>query len=205
MVREQLVARGVRNRELLEAFRVVPREEFVAPKLREFAYNDHPLSIEEGQTISQPYIVAMMAEAAQLEDGDRVLEIGTGSGYAAAVLARLADRVYSIERHDTLARSAEARLQDLGYRNVEIKCGDGTKGWQEKGPFDAILVAAGGPEVPESLRDQLKMGGRLIIPVGDAKLQRLLSVTRKTGDQYEERNLGAVKFVPLVGEEGWPE
>jgi protein-L-isoaspartate(D-aspartate) O-methyltransferase len=161
MVNRQIAARGVRDPRVLRAMREVPREQFVAPGLEEFAYEDSPLPIAEQQTISQPYIVALMIEAAEIGQGDKVLEIGTGSGYAAAVLSRIANEVYTIERHASLAQAAASRFARLGYRNIEVRRGDGTLGWPEAAPFDAIIVTAGGPEVPETLRRQLRIGGRL--------------------------------------------
>lgn len=203
MVERDLAGRGIRDPRVLEAMRTVPREHFVAPELREFAYEDSPLPIEEEQTISQPWIVAHMTEALELGDGDRVLEIGTGSGYAAAVLSRIADHVYTIERHGPLARLAAARVEALGYDNVTVRHGDGTLGWPEEAPFDAIVVAAGGPEVPRPLLDQLSGEGRLVIPVGETlHEQRLVRIVR-SGDRYEGEELGPVRFVPLVGEAGW--
>jgi protein-L-isoaspartate(D-aspartate) O-methyltransferase len=203
MVMFQIARRGIRNPELIRALRRVPRERFVPTELAEFAYEDSALPIQENQTISQPYIVAVMIDALELDVADRVLEIGTGSGYAAAVLAELADEVFTIERQRGLCDSARARLDHLGYRNVQIRCGDGTKGWNEAAPFDAIIVAAGGPRVPESLQKQLAIGGRLVIPIGEESSQRLLRVRRIADDAYEEEDLGAVHFVPLIGEEGW--
>lgn len=204
MVRRQIAARGVRSKRVLDAMRTVRREGFVPSYLGEFAYDDTPLPIEEEQTISQPYIVAFMVEALELEGHERVLEIGTGSGYAAAVLAELAAEVYSIERHERLAEGAKARLAEQGYGRVRVRCGDGTLGWPEEAPFDAIVVAAGGPSVPESLREQLAIGGRLVIPVGEqVGLQTLRRVTRRGQDEFEEEDLGGVRFVPLIGEEGW--
>ena len=206
MVAHQIQERGVRSAAVARAMRDVPREEFMAEKMREFAYADSALPIEEGQTISQPYIVAYMTEALGLEGGERVLEVGTGSGYAAAVLAHIADEVYTIERHPSLARSARATLQRLGYRNVHVIEGDGTKGWPEAAPYDAIVVAAGGIEVPAALRDQLAVGGRLVIPVGPTpREQRLVRVTRISEEKFEEEDLLPVRFVPLIGEQGWPE
>lgn len=204
MVRSQIEARGVRSEAVLEAMRTVRREGFVPSYLGEFAYDDTPLPIEAEQTISQPYIVALMVEALELEGEERVLEIGTGSGYAAAVLAELAREVYSIERHQRLADSAAARLAQEGYGKVHVRCGDGTLGWPEAAPFDAIVVAAGGPTVPTSLREQLAVGGRLVIPVGEqVGLQRLRRITRVGVDEFREDDLGGVRFVPLIGEEGW--
>ena len=162
--------------------------------------------IGSGQTISQPYIVALMTEALQLSPGDRILEIGTGSGYAAAVLSRIAESVFSIERIQALAKDAADRLKLLGYRNVHVACGDGTRGWPEHAPFDAIVVTAGGPHVPQSLLDQLKVGGRLVMPVGNqAHEQQLIRVTRLSPDRFDEEELGQVVFVPLIGKEGWHE
>ena len=204
MVERQVAARGVHDRDVLDAMRSVPREEFVDPSLREFAYEDAPLPIEAGQTISQPYIVALMIEAAELRHGDRVLEIGAGSGYAAAVMARIADHVYAIERQPELGRIAQERFDRLGFDNITLKVGDGTRGWPEAGPFDAILAAAGGPEVPEVLLAQLAEGGRLVMPVGRSRDSQQLVVVRRTGDRrFEQSDLGAVRFVPLIGEHGW--
>ena len=204
MVERQIRARGVRSPRVLEAMRAVRREGYVPSYLGEFAYEDTPLPIEEEQTISQPYIVAFMTEALELEGGEKVLEIGTGSGYAAAVLGEVAGEVFTIERHQRLADTARERLADDGYRNVRVRCGDGTLGWPEEAPFDAIVVAAGGPEVPHSLREQLAVGGRLVIPVGETVgYQKLKRVRRVAEDRFEEEELGDVRFVPLVGEEGW--
>ena len=201
-----MARRGVRDPSVLNAMRRVPREAFVQPGFEEFAYEDSPLPIGEDQTISQPYVVAVMIEAAEVKPGDRVLEVGTGSGYAAAVLSRIADRVYSIERHSSLLQSARERVGKLGYDNIELRTGDGTLGWEDAAPFDAILVAAGGPRVPEKLRQQLAIGGRLVIPVGDeGKHQKLLKIVRKGKDEYDEHDLGPVLFVPLVGAQGWAE
>jgi len=206
MVREQIAARGVRDQRVLSAMRRVPREGFLRQGLEEFAYQDTPLPIESDQTISQPYIVAYMTEALRLEGGEKVLEIGTGSGYAAAVLAEIAAEVYSVERYANLAENAVKRLARLGYTNVHVLHGDGTRGWPEHAPYDAIVVAAGGPEVPPSLREQLVIGGRMVIPVGPtARSQQLVRVTRLAEHQYEEEELIAVAFVPLIGQEGWQE
>lgn len=204
MVARQIAARGVRSPAVLDAMRKVRREGFVPSYLGEFAYDDAPLPIEEEQTISQPFIVALMVEALAIEGHERVLEIGTGSGYAAAVLAEIAREVYTIERHEQLARRAELRLAEEGYGRVHVRCGDGTLGWPEQAPFDAIVVAAGGPSVPDSLREQLAIGGRLVIPVGEqVGLQTLRRITRTGVDEFREEDLGGVRFVPLVGEEGW--
>jgi len=204
MVARQIAARGVRDPAVLEAMRTVPREAFLPDELAEFAYRDTPLPILENQTISQPYIVALMTGALELERRDRVLEVGTGSGYAAAVLGEIAREVFTIERHGALASRARERLAELGYDHVHVRHGDGTKGWPEAAPFDAIVVAAGGPEPPASLLVQLAVGGRLVIPVGPSpRSQELVRVTRAGEDEYLREELGPVRFVPLVGEEGW--
>ncbi|MBB6190922.1 protein-L-isoaspartate(D-aspartate) O-methyltransferase [Sphingobium wenxiniae] len=205
MVDVQIARRGVRDEHVLAAMRAVPREHFVIETMAEFAYEDSALPIQEGQTISQPYIVAVMIEAAQVRPGDRVLEVGAGSGYAAAVLGRIAGRVLAIERHEALGQLAAERMRALGYVNVDVRIGDGTRGLPEEAPFDAILVAAGGPAVPHALKEQLGIGGRLVIPVGQAGNQTLCKVTRHSATRYEEENLGAVTFVPLIGEQGWQE
>jgi protein-L-isoaspartate(D-aspartate) O-methyltransferase len=203
MVERQLARRGIRDPAVMRAMRTVPRDRFVPADLVEFAYDDTPLPIDADQTISQPYIVALMADALELEPDDKVLEIGTGSGYAAAVLAEIAAEVFTIERHETLCASARARLTELKIGNVHVRCGDGTKGWPEEAPFDAIAVTAGGPLVPRSLREQLAIGGRLVIPVGDSGVQRLKRVWRTGDNEFQEEDFGAVRFVPLIGEEGW--
>lgn len=204
MVDRQVAARGVTDPRVLEAMRVVPREEFVPANLAEFAYEDAPLPIEEGQTISQPYIVGVMVEALELGPEDRVLEVGAGSGYAAAILGQVAGEVYGIERHDHLADLARQRMERLGYHNVRLRQGDGTLGWSDHAPFDAILVSAGGPDVPPSLLTQLAIGGRIVIPVsGDVRSQDLLLVRRISPERYERTFLGRVQFVPLIGSEGW--
>ena len=204
MAERQVASRGVRSQRVLEAMRTVPREAFLPESMREFAYEDSPLPIAEGQTISQPYIVALMAEALELKGEEEVLEIGTGSGYAAAVLSRIARNVYTVERIGQLAEKAAAVLADLGYANVHVLHADGTRGWSDHAPYDAIVVAAGGPEVPESLKAQLKIGGRLVIPVGiDQRVQELLRVTRVSHHEYKTEDIADVRFVPLVGEEGW--
>lgn len=204
MVRAQLQSRGIRDRRVLDAFRAVPRERFVSARQAELAYEDAPLPIEEGQTISQPYIVALMLEAAAIAPGDHVLEVGAGSGYAAAVLAHLARRVDAVERHAALATVAAARLEHLGIDNAEVHHGDGSLGLPARAPFDAIIVSAGAPEVPHALLEQLAPGGRLVIPVGrEPRSQELILVERTGEHEYERRSLGGVVFVPLVGAEGW--
>ena len=204
MVNTQIAARGIRDPRVLAAMRKVPRHLFVDEALKDQAYGDYPLPIGEGQTISQPYIVALMTEALELKGPEKVLEVGTGSGYQAAILAELARWVYSIERYPSLAQRAKRILEKLGYHNVIIKVGDGTKGWPEAAPFDAIIVTAAGPKIPEPLIAQLKDGGRLVMPVGDEWSQYLIKVTKK-GDELIKENLGAVRFVKLVGEYGFKE
>lgn len=204
MVERQIAARGVRTPAVLDAMRSVPREAFVPDNMQPFAYDDTPLPIGAGQTISQPYIVAFMVDALKLEGGEKVLDIGTGSGYAAAVLSVLAGKVYTIERIEELADSARSTLAEHGYDNVEVICGDGTKGLPEHAPFDAIVVAAGGPDVPESLKEQLRHGGRLVIPIGSRRsVQALVRVTRIAEQEYTTEDLADVRFVPLLGDEGW--
>ena len=204
MVDHQIAAMGIGNAQVLAAMRKVPRHVFVPEPLRAAAYADGPLPIGDGQTISQPYIVAYMTEALQLRGGEHVLEIGTGSGYAAAVLAEIAADVVTVERLPGLATQARTLLQQLGYRNVQVADGDGTLGWPAAAPYDAIVVSAGGPIVPPTLRGQLKPGGRLVMPVGpDTHGQTLVRVTRGTEDQDREEQLSLVSFVPLIGAEGW--
>ena len=204
MVDSQIAGRGVRSHLVLDAMRTVLREAFLPESLREFAYEDAPLPIAENQTISQPYIVALMIEALALEGGEKVLEIGTGSGYAAAILSRIAKDVYTVERIGQLAEKSGAVLADLGYKNVRVLHADGTRGWPDQAPYDAIVVAAGGPEIPESLKAQLKIGGRLVIPVGsDRRYQELVRVVRVSEHEYKTEDIADVRFVPLVGEEGW--
>ena len=204
MVDHQIAARGIRSDHILNAMRSVRREAFVSRELQEFAYEDTPLPIGEGQTISQPYIVALMIEALNLQGGENVLEVGAGSGYAAAVLAEIADQVYTIERIGQIASKAAATIKSLGYGNVHVLHADGTQGWLDYAPYDAIIVAAGGPTVPEALKKQLKIGGRMIIPVGDQeRAQELVRVTRLSELDYETEDIADVRFVPLIGEEGW--
>ena len=205
MVEEQLVRRGIADGRVLDAMRKVPRHRFVEEALRDRAYGDHPLPIGEGQTISQPYIVALMLEAGEIGAQDRVLEIGAGSGYAAAVASRLAAEVCAVERIAALAQAARTRLARLRYDNVTIRQSDGSQGWPEGGAFDVILVAAAGPEVPQALAAQLAPGGRLVMPVGErAGPQRLVRV-RRTADGLKQDDLGPVAFVPLIGAAGFTE
>ena len=204
MVRLQIAGREITDPAVLAAMREVPREQFVLEPYRQYAYDDTPLPIPANQTISQPYIVAYMIAALELRPADRVLEIGTGSGYAAAILSRIAGEVYTVERHHKLADYARERLSRLGYANVFVHHGDGTRGWPEHAPYDGIIVAAGGPTVPESLREQLGVGGRMVIPVGRSRHQQnLILITRPAEDSYTEEMLVPVAFVPLIGDEGW--
>jgi protein-L-isoaspartate(D-aspartate) O-methyltransferase len=197
MVTEQIEARGVKDAATLKAMRSVPRHLFVPPSAMGEAYEDHPFPIGSGQTISQPYIVAFMTEALHLSGGETVLEVGTGSGYQAAVLARIAAKVYTIEIVEDLARQARERLERLGYRNVEVRAGDGYAGWPEVAPFDGIMVTAAAPRIPGPLKAQLKDGGRLVIPVGD-EYQEIVVVTRR-GQAFDERRVLPVRFVPMTG------
>ncbi len=206
MVQRQLVRRNIRSPAVIAAMQKVPRERFVANDVQELAYSDCPLPIAAGQTISQPFIVAYMAEALALSPADIVLEIGTGCGYAAAVLSEIANEVYSVERIPSLAEAARGKLQTLGYNNIHVVCGDGTLGWPDKAPFDAIVVTAGGPKIPESLKRQLKIGGRLVIPVGATRnTQALVRVTRVDESDFQTEDLAQVRFVSLIGSEGWQE
>jgi len=205
MVETQIAGRGVRDPAVLAAMRAVPREAFISARFEEFAYEDSALPIAEGQTISQPYIVGAMLAAAELEDGDKVLEVGAGSGYAAAVISRIADKVFAIERHAALTDAARERMRTLGYDNVELSTGDGSDGWPQQAPFDAIIVSAGGPKIPQALKTQLAIGGRLVIPIGPIDEQRLVRLTRTGGDAFEQDDLDAVRFVKLIGAGGWEE
>ena len=203
MVERQLRARGIRSEEVLRAMGEVPREDFLPPEGRGRAYRDQALPLSHGQTISQPYMVAIMTEALLLRPQDRVLEIGTGSGYQTAILAQLAGEVFSIERIPALCARAGEVLKAMGYENVHLRVGDGTLGWPEEAPFDAILVTAGAPGVPSSLKQQMvSHNGRLVVPVGDRYVQDLLRVTRQ-GEEITTESLLACRFVPLVGAEGW--
>ena len=204
MVSEHLLARGIRDAAVVRAMREVPREAFLPPEMARLAYEDGPLPIEAGQTTSQPYIVAYMIEALELLGKERVLEIGTGSGYAAAVLSRCVAEVFTVERLVVLAESARNRLRVLGYHNVTVQLGDGTLGWLEHAPYDAIVVTAGAPEVPGELLEQLAPKGRLVIPVGPSlHLQTLLRVRRIAETDFRREELCSVRFVPLIGEKGW--
>ena len=204
MVERQLMHRGICEAQILDAFRAVPREAFVSPELGHMAYEDHPLPIEARQTISQPYIVALMIQAAEISASDRVLEIGSGSGYAAAVISRIASRVIGVERQHELVEIARERMSRLGYDNVEIVEGDGTKGWPGAAPYDAILAAASGSHVPKSLIDQLKPGGRIVMPLGDPGwVQTLVKLKKRADGTLQQFDLGGVRFVPLIGAEGW--
>lgn len=204
MVEDQIEDRGVRDPATLRAMQKVPRHKFVLPGYQDSAYEDRPRPIGHGQTISQPYIVALMTEALGLKGGESVLEIGTGCGYAAAVLHEAGAEVVTIERLRALADLARGNLKQAGYDDVTVICGDGTLGHEEAAPYDGIVVTAGGPSVPETLKHQLKVGGRLVIPVGlSPHTQRLLRITRTGEDDFSEEDLGGVMFVPLIGEEGW--
>jgi protein-L-isoaspartate(D-aspartate) O-methyltransferase len=204
MVKSQLAGRGIKDRRVLEAMRQVPRHLFIPEGMRNLAYCDGPLPIGHGQTISQPYIVALMTELLKLEGQERVLEVGTGSGYQAAILSRLASQVYSVERHAALAQQAEKLLSQLGYANIVVRVGNGTLGWPEHSPYEAIIVTAAAPDVPRPLTDQLADGGRLVAPVGSQWSQVLVKV-RRQGDLLIRERRTAVAFVPLVGKYGWEE
>lgn len=202
MVQDQLVRRGIRDERVLEAMRKVKRHLFVAEKNWDKAYDDSPVIIECSQTISQPYMVALMTELLQLKGNEKVLEIGTGSGYQTAILAELAKKVYSIERHALLVEQAKVLLTDLGYRNIDLRTGNGTLGLPEKAPFDAMIVTAGAPEVPDELVSQLKQRGRLVIPAGSTAQQTLMLVSKR-GDSYVSKSICGCIFVPLIGIKGW--
>jgi protein-L-isoaspartate(D-aspartate) O-methyltransferase len=204
MVERQIESRGSGTRRFSKRSGRFPREEFLAEEYADLAYGDHPLPIEAGQTISQPYIVALMMDAAEIKAGDKVLEVGAGSGYAAAVMSRIAARVIAIERKGELVRVAQERMQRLGYDNVEIVEGDGTRGWPDGAPFDAIVAAASGSHVPKPWIEQLAEGGRIVMPVGEPSwIQKLVKVTRGPAGKLITEDLGGVRFVPLIGEEGW--
>ena len=204
MIERQIEARGIHEPTILEAFRSVPREEFLSKDYADLAYGDHPLPIEAGQTISQPYIVALMIQAAEMKAGDTVLEVGAGSGYAAAIMSRIAGRVTAVERQPDLVKVAQERMQRLGFDNVRIVQGDGTRGWEPEAPYDAILAAASGSHIPPAWIDQLAEGGRIVMPVGEPTfIQKLIKVTRGPAGKLITEDLGGVRFVPLIGEEGW--
>jgi protein-L-isoaspartate(D-aspartate) O-methyltransferase len=204
MVERQLRRRGITEQPILDAFRAVPREAFISDEYAHLAYADHPLPIEAGQTISQPYIVGLMIQAADIGPGDKVLEIGAGSGYAAALISRIARQVIGIERQHELVDVARQRMRRLGYDNVEIVEGDGTKGWPQTAPYDAILAAASGSHVPKPLVEQLAPGGSIVMPLGDPGcIQHLVKVGKDADGALQQSDLGAVRFVPLIGEEGW--
>ena len=203
MVEDQVIGRGITDQRVIAAMLKVPRHKFVEEALEGKAYQDAPLPIGEKQTISQPYMVAVMSEALALDGSETVLEVGTGSGYQAAVLALLADRVFSLERLAPLARRARKVLDGCGFSKVNIRLADGTQGWRDMAPFDAIVVTAGAPEIPQSYLDQLAVGGRLVIPVGDRESQVLMRITRIEKDKYQEERMLGCRFVPLIGNHGW--
>lgn len=205
MVDTQIRARGIRDPRVLKALEKVPRHLFVNEALRDQAYNDNPLPIDGGQTISQPYIVALMTEALELTGSEKVLEIGTGSGYQSAVLAELVDHVFSIDRIASLAGNARRLLESLNYYNIAIRVGDGTLGWKDEAPFDAIMVTAGAPDMPKTLVEQIAVGGRLVVPVGGRHSQVLMKLTRlsESVNDVKKEDLGGCRFVDLIGEYGW--
>jgi protein-L-isoaspartate(D-aspartate) O-methyltransferase len=204
MIERQIASRGIHEPTILEAFRAVPREAFLSKDYADLAYGDHPLPIEAGQTISQPYIVALMIQAAEIKAGDTVLEVGAGSGYAAAVMSRIAGQVVAIERQPDLVKVAQERMQRLGYDNVRVVEGDGTRGWEAEAPYDAIVAAASGSHVPPAWVKQLAEGGRIVMPVGQPDwIQKLIKVTKGPAGNLITEDLGGVRFVPLIGEEGW--
>lgn len=205
MVEQQIVSRGIQSERVLEAMRKVERHLFVPERLRHAAYDDSPLPLEHGQSISQPYIVALMTELLDLRGSEKVLDVGTGSGYQAAILSLLAARVVSIERIPELAETARQRLDRLGYTNVTVVVGDGTLGWPDEAPYDAIVVAAASGETPAPLVDQLASGGRLVLPIGDGGMQTLFRLTRREDGTVLRESYGPVVFVPLIGKHGWPE
>lgn len=200
MVQEQLVARGITDKRVLDVMSWLERHKFVPDRMKEYAYEDMPLPIGKGQTISQPYIVALMTQVLELKGNEKVLEVGTGSGYQAAILAELTKEVYTIEIIENLGKEAEERLKELGYTNIKVKIGDGYYGWQEYAPFDAIIVTAAAGAIPQPLIDQLKVGGRIVIPVGDESEQKLLLIQKQPGGKLKENEITGVLFVPLVGE-----
>jgi len=203
MVKTQLIPRGIKDKKVINAFLKVPREKFIPIELRKFAYDDSPLPIGEGQTISQPYIVAFMTELLELKGGEKILEIGTGSGYQSAILCEIGCDVYSVERIPILAERAKKIFEQLNYR-VKVKIGDGTLGWKEYSPYDRIIVTAGGPKIPDELLFQLKDGGKLVMPVGDMFSQDIIRIT-KINNKFIKENFGPCQFVPLKGKNGWKE
>ncbi len=203
MVDKQIYNRGIKDKRILHAFNQVPRHAFVPEDKQHMAYGDYPLPVGDGQTISQPYIVALMTDALELTSNDKVLEIGTGSGYQAAILAELVKEVFSIERIEGLAENARQILEGLGYENIQLRIDDGTLGWKDQAPFDGIIVTAASPRIPKSLTDQLNIGGRMVIPVGDMTSQDLIKVKKSQEGELEKTNLGGCRFVPLKGEEAW--
>ncbi len=203
MVDQQIIARGIKDQRVIDAMLQVPRHFFVESGLQDQAYSDFPLPIGHKQTISQPFIVAFMTESLLLTGGERVLEIGTGSGYQAAVLGKIARYVYSVERVADLARNARRALDSSGAYNVHIRVNDGTCGWEDQAPFDAIITTAGAPAVPDALKQQLEIGGRLVIPVGTLGQQTLCCITRLSSDTFDEVELLDCRFVPLIGKHGW--
>lgn len=203
MLLHHLMGRGISDPAVLRAMGEVPREAFVPPEMAPLAYEDGPLPIGGGQTISQPYIVAYMTQELGLFEGDRVLEVGTGSGYQAAILSRIADQVYTVERLVGLATAARLRLKELGYQNITVHCGDGTLGWPHYAPYDAIMVTAGAPDLPMELLKELVPGGRLVIPVGASLHNQTLVRVRRVGDEFRREELCGVRFVPLIGADGW--
>jgi protein-L-isoaspartate(D-aspartate) O-methyltransferase len=206
MVDRDLISMGIKNEAVLDAMRTVPRELFVAAGDEDIAYMDGPLGIGQGQTISQPYIVALMAELLELAPEKSVLEVGTGSGYAAAVLSLIAKEVYTVERHAALAKQAETRFQSLGYDNIRVKIGDGTLGWERFAPFDAILLSAAARQVPQALKAQLIIGGVMVLPLGIGKTEQwLVKITKTEADTYATRHICPVRFVPIIGKDGWRE
>ena len=202
MVKNQIKARGIKDKRVLGAMKTVPRHLFLPPEARKYAYGDSPIRIGSGQTISQPYIVALMTELLDVREDHRVLDVGTGSGYQAAILSELAEEVHSIERHPELAETAAERLSDLGYDNVHVHIGDGTMGYSQAAPYDRIIVAASAPKVPEPLLNQLSEGGRLVLPVG-SRFSQHLEIWDKAGEEFKKSHSIPVVFVPLIGDEGW--
>ena len=205
MVKEQLEKRGIQNPWVLQAMLDIPRHFFLPDEQHLKAYEDRPIPIGQGQTISQPYIVALMVELIEPKDTDRVLEVGLGSGYSASVLRRVVKEVYAIERDPLLLDEARRRLERLPFGQIHLKTGDGTLGWSEAAPFDAILVTAGSPRIPETLLSQLKVGGVMVVPVGNREEQKLVRVVKSSETHFQEKELMAVRFVPLIGAEGWPQ